>query len=272
MDGSDDLALVEAAKGGDTGALEKLLERHQDRVYRFAMKMCRHPEDAEDIVQDTLLSAAKSIGGFRGGSSLSTWLYTIARSACIKKRRKSKFAPEQEHSLEQDASAEARALAHPGQPPDEAAHAKEIQTALDGAIHTLDEDQREVLVLRDVEGLKATEVADVLGISVAAVKSRLHRARVRVRDLVAPTLGIAPPAAPDVGCPDVLTMYSKNLEGEISADLCAEMERHLEGCDTCRASCDSLKQTLSFCSRMPAARVPASVQDSVKAALRDLLA
>ena len=94
---SDD-DLLEAARTGDKLALEALLEKHQADVYRFGMKMCRNPEDAKDVLQDTLLAMARGVRDFRGSSSLSTWLYTIARSYCIKKRRRSKSAPEEERS------------------------------------------------------------------------------------------------------------------------------------------------------------------------------
>lgn len=271
MDATDDDDLLAKARNGDSHALETLLRRHQDRVYRFGMQMCRNPEDAEDVLQETLLAAARSIQKFRGGSSLSTWLYAVARSFCIKKRRKSKFAPTREQSLEQDV-AESEILAATGKTPDEAALGKEIQSALKSAIESLEADQREVLLLRDVEGLTASEVGEVLEISAAAVKSRLHRARVRVRDLVAPKLGIVVPApASPSTCPDVLDLYSKHLEGEISADVCEQMERHLDGCERCRTACDSLKLTLSLCRRLPAAPVPEQVQESVRAALRELL-
>ena len=104
MEERADTQLLEAARRGDGRALEDLLERHQAQVYRFGMKMCRDPEDARDVLQDTLLAMAKGVRDFRGASSISTWLYTIARSFCIKKRRRSKFAPEPERSLEIDAA------------------------------------------------------------------------------------------------------------------------------------------------------------------------
>src|SRR5215470_15526196 len=88
--------LLAAARAGDAAALEELLERHQAQVYRFGMKMCRDPEDAKDVLQDTLLAMARNVRDFRGASSLSTWLYTIARSFCIKKRRRSKLALDDE--------------------------------------------------------------------------------------------------------------------------------------------------------------------------------
>lgn len=269
-----DHQILERARSGDGPALEKLLERHQAQVYRFGMKMCRDPEDAKDVLQDTLLAMARGVRDFRGASSISTWLYTIARSFCIKKRRKSKFAPEEERSLDTEMGPEAARLADPAKSPDEALAGRQVEHALEAAIGALDPMYREVLLLRDVEGLTAPEVAEVLGVSVQAVKSRLHRARLSVRTHVAPLLGIPTDAAAAPGtCPDVLTLFSQHLEDEISADVCAEMERHLAACSRCRGACDSLKRTLALCRTAgPTVEVPASVQASVKVALRNFLA
>src|SRR5215468_5144634 len=98
-----DAQLLEALHRGDEHALETLLARHAPSIYRFGLKMCRDPEDAKDIVQDTLLAAARGIREFRGASSLSTWLYTVARSFCIKKRRGAP-PPDTVVSLDGDAS------------------------------------------------------------------------------------------------------------------------------------------------------------------------
>lgn len=270
---SDDL--LDRARKGDREALETLLARHQAQIYRFGLKMCHDPEDAKDVLQDTLFAMARSVRDFRGASSLSTWLYTIARSFCIKRRRKSKFAPAEEQSLDSDTHPQAARFADPAKGPEEAFAEREVRKALEHAIGALEPMYRDVLLLRDVEGLTAPEVAEVLGVSVRAVKSRLHRARLSVRARVAPLLGIQPEAAavPGGTCPDILTLYSRYLEDEISPAVCASMERHLESCEPCRSACNSLKRTLALC-HTPAddVQVPASVQASVKAALRDALA
>lgn len=276
MDSRTDSELLEAARSGDRASLEDLLERHQAQVYRFGMKMCRDPEDARDVLQDTLLAMARGVRDFRGASSISTWLYTIARSFCIKKRRRSKFAPEPERSLDTDTDAapETADLPDPGRAPDEILASKQVHDALEQAIGALEPMYREVLLLRDVEGLSAAEVAEVLGVGVPAVKSRLHRARLSVRAHVAPLLGIAPPepaAAPSKSCPDVLELFSRHLEDEISADVCVEMERHLAGCGRCRGACESLRRTLALCRTSASAPVPRAVQDSVRVAVRNFL-
>lgn len=278
-----DADLLHAARGGDASALDALLTRHQAQVYRFGLTMCRDREDAEDVVQDTLITLARGIRDFRGESSLSTWLYAVARSHCAKKRRRSKFAPASEASLEQDVLAEGLAVADPARLPDEEAAGRQVQVALNRAIRSLAPMYREVLVLRDVEGLSAAEVAEVLGVTVATVKSRLHRARLAVRAAIAPLLAIeataaggsaaapseAAPGSP--ACPDVLGLLSRHLEGDISAAVCAEMEAHVAGCARCRGACDSLRETLSLCRTSPATPVPEALQRSVRAAVRELV-
>lgn len=270
----NDAELLEKARTGDRAALEALLNEHQAQVYRFGLRLCRDPEDARDVLQETLLAMARGVRDFRGASSVSTWLYTIARSFCIKKRRRSVFAPTAEQSLDSDAGLEAAQLVDPARSPDEALAGRQVEQALEQAIAALDPMYREVLLLRDVEGLTAPEVAEVLGINVQAVKSRLHRARLSVRARVAPVLGVPSATAPTtaVQCPDVLTLFSQHLEDEISAEVCAEMERHLQTCNRCRNTCDSLKRTLALCRTAgPSVEVPAAVQASVRVALRDFL-
>lgn len=264
--------LLERARAGDRQALEELLTLHQAQIYRFGMKMCRDPEDAKDVLQDTLIAMARGVKDFRGGSSISTWLYTIARSSCIKKRRKSKFAPEEERSLDTDLGPEVARLADPAKGADEALAQGQVEHALEQAIDALEPMYREVLLLRDAEGLTAPEVAEVLGISVHAVKSRLHRARLAVRAHVAPLLGVPGPTADSGTCPDVLARFSQHLENQISREVCAELEQHLANCARCRGACDSLQRTLALCrAASSTAEVPASVQASVKVALQNFL-
>src|SRR5690242_6632611 len=216
MNDRDD-ELLAAARAGDAGALERLLERHQRRVFRFGLKMCGGEEEAKDVLQETLLAAARGIREFRGAASVSTWLYAIARSFCIKGRRTSKFAPAQVDSLS-DVARQANEVPDQARGPDEVAAGAQVQPALQDAISALEPMYREILVLRDVEGLSAAEVAEITDLSVEAVKSRLHRARVSVRERLAPVLGLPEPArraAEAQECPDIVDLFSRHLEGEI---------------------------------------------------------
>jgi RNA polymerase sigma-70 factor (ECF subfamily) len=270
----DEAGLLHAARAGDAEALETLLEQHEPRLYRFARRLCRSPVDAEDVLQESLLSAARGIGAFRGASSLSTWLYAIARSHCIKKHRRRRAAPV-EVSLEAEEAAPAREHPDPGPDPETALQARRLETALERAIARLDRPYREVLVLRDVEGLTAPEVATVTGLSVSAIKSRLHRARTRVREELAPLLAprgeLAGAASSDRPCPDVVRLFSRHLEGDISPRTCARMEKHLADCPRCRASCDGLRHVLETCRTAPTPEVPSALQERVRAAIRQVV-
>jgi RNA polymerase sigma-70 factor (ECF subfamily) len=264
--------LLAAARLGNAAALEALLVRYQPHLYRFGLRMCGNVEDAGDVAQESLMSMARSLRGFRGDSSVSSWLYSIARRFCIKKRRRSKFAPAREESLDASGTGVAQRLADPAPTPEQTASNRELAAELTRAIDALDPPQREVLVLRDVEGLAAPEVARILAISVDAVKSRLHRARIAVRHELAPMLGGSAIDAPRPSmCPDVLTLFSQHLEGEIDPNVCATMEAHLAQCAHCRGACESLKRTLAMCRQLPSPEVPASVVASVKAAIQTFL-
>jgi RNA polymerase sigma-70 factor (ECF subfamily) len=174
-------ALVERARTGDETALDDLLRQLEPQVWRFGLRLCGDREDARDVLQDTLLGAIRTLGEFRGEAALSSWLYTIARSYCIKKRRRPKGAPAGFLSLDAEEGQAARQVAATGDDP--AAHAERTELAqmLERALAELPPAFREVVVLRDVEGLSAPETAAALGLTVAAVKSRLHRARAALR-------------------------------------------------------------------------------------------
>jgi RNA polymerase sigma-70 factor (ECF subfamily) len=261
-------ALLLAARKGDRAALGDLLERHQQRVFAFGMKMCGDAEDAQEVAQDTMLSMVKSLRGFRGEASLSTWLYTVARSFCIKKRRRSKGAPTRHEPLDVAAAEQASA---PTPSPEQTLLGRETRDAVAAALDQLEPEAREVVILRDMEGLTAPEVAQVTGLSVAAVKSRLHRARQSLRTQLLALVGGGESAPAQPNCPDVLTLLSKKLEGEISPDLCAEMERHVDSCPHCKGLCDSLKRTLALCNSAPSPLVPQHVQESLRKAVQAAL-
>jgi RNA polymerase sigma-70 factor (ECF subfamily) len=237
-------------------------------VFAFGMKMCGDPDDAQEVAQDTLLSMVRSVRDFRGEASLSTWLYTVARSFCIKKRRRTKGAPAHHEPL--DAAAHEQASA-PARSPEQILLGRETRDAVAAALEQLEPDAREVVILRDLEGLTAPEVAQVTGLSVAAVKSRLHRARHSLRTQLLAVVGGDGDAPAQPNCPDVLTMLSKKLEDEISPDLCAEMERHVDGCPHCKGLCDSLKRTLALCKSVPSPLVPRHVQESLRKAVQAAL-
>ncbi|MBI2563654.1 MAG: sigma-70 family RNA polymerase sigma factor [candidate division NC10 bacterium] len=181
-------ALIEASRAGDPAAVEGLVRSHQGRVYGFAMRMCRNVEDAKDILQETFLGMLRSIKEFRGESKFTTWLYRIASNACLKKRRRGVFEPEPEQELSLDdlmprpgSDGRKPEIADWSEDAERALLRGELTAQMEAAIDRLPREYKIVLVLRDVEGFSAEETAEMLKLSVPAVKSRLHRARVFVR-------------------------------------------------------------------------------------------
>lgn len=255
--------LLAAAKLGDRHALEELLTRYQGDVLRFGLKMCGHPEDAQDVLQETMLTAARSISRFRGEAALSTWLYQIARSFCIKKRRRLRHEAEAGGNQE---TCETETLAHDSENPEEQLAARQLEEALERALSQLDPKYREVFVLRDLEGLSAAETATVLGLQVATVKTRLHRARAQMRALLAPILGHE--EKPHRGCPEILRLFSRYLEGELSPSFCSELQAHVSQCKRCAAECEALRSLLAACRSLPQPQVPREVEEAVRAAIR----
>ena len=265
-----DAELIAAAREGDAAAIEALVARYQPLVYRFGLRMCGEADAAGDVVQDTLLSLARSVSGFRGEAALSTWLFTVARRACLRRRRRRQSEPARLESLETLAEADRTSLVSESRDPEQTLAGQELHDALERAIAALKPAEREVLLLRDVEGLTAPDVARVLGVNVGAVKSRLHRARLAVRAHLEPAL--PPPAAtgPDA-CPDVLAMLSRHLEGDLAASTCAEMMAHVDRCPRCGAACDSLRRVLALCRDAPAPAPPPALGTAVRDAIRVFL-
>lgn len=255
MPDTDDATLIAAARDGDRRAVDELLARYEPRIYRFGLRMCGDEDSAREVLQETMLAAFKHLPGFRGQASLSTWLFQIARSFCIKERRGVRPTVELDTDLE-DASPT----------PESSAHAHQIGRALSAAISELPAEQREVLVLRDIEGLSAEEAATVVGIEVGALKSRLHRARMALREKLADVVQASPEPCTELA--DELSAYAAS---EIDQSTCVRIEKHLATCPQCTAACDALKRTLSLCKSIPGDVVPAPVRAAVRGAIRDLI-
>jgi RNA polymerase sigma-70 factor, ECF subfamily len=190
-----DIELVARAKAGELDAFEALTNRYEQRVYSLALRMLRQEQDAEDVTQQTFLSALENLNGFRGEASFATWLLRIATHAALKVIRKRQGLDT--ISLE-EATEEADSygtIPHPEyiadwrQSPEELVQKNEIQRLLDDALAKLDEKHRLVFLLRDVEGLSVKETAEALGLSEANTKVRLLRARLQLRERLTQALG-----------------------------------------------------------------------------------
>ncbi len=252
--------LVERARKGDAAALEELLASVAPAVHRFGLRMCKNPHDAEDVLQDALLAMATHLPEFEGRSSLLSWVFALTRSACSRRHRGLKNQP-----LASDADIPEASDNAPT--PEQRVEDRELSFALNQALDALPVDYREAIVLRDIEGLTAPDAAASLGVSVDALKSRLHRAREALRLALKPRLE---PAAhkPSPTCPDLAALWSRKLEGDLSQGDCKAMEAHLLTCPACGVACEALKRALLACRRSATAEVTPEVQARVKAALR----
>jgi RNA polymerase sigma-70 factor, ECF subfamily len=263
----DDQQLIEAGKAGDEQALEELLARHEKQVYRFSLRMCGSEEDAKEVLQETLLAAFRGLHAFRGDAELSTWLYQVARTHCLRSRRKRVDEPTELQPLD---SPDATQVESAASTPHEASHARQMGEVLQAAILALPDEHREALILRDVEGLSAEEAAKVVGIEVGALKSRLHRARLQLRQHLTTLLG-EDPAQASGGCPELAQELSAYAAQEIDQAACVRIEEHMESCPRCTAACEGLKRTVSLCRRIPGDAVPPPVRAAVRQALRSAM-
>jgi len=185
----DDPEFVERLRAGDKEACALCVREHSTNIYNLALKLTGDPVAAEDVLQETFLSAFKAIRRFEGRSQLSTWLYRIAHNAALMRLRKRQVEtvsldepaendegiPEPRDALRADWSAN----------PEEVLLSDEMRQAMDAAVASLSETLRSVFVLRDINGLSTAQTAEVLGLSEEAVKSRLLRARLALREQLA---------------------------------------------------------------------------------------
>jgi RNA polymerase sigma-70 factor, ECF subfamily len=181
---SDELALVQAAKGGDVSSFEELVRRYDRNVFRIAQHITQNREDAEDVVQDAFLKAYTNLAQFQGQSKFYTWLVRIAVNEALMKLRRIK--PGRTVSLDEDVKTDEdslpREVADWSPNPEQQYNQAELRDILDRTIQGLPTSFRTVFVLRDVEGLSTEETADALDLGVPAVKSRLLRARLQLRE------------------------------------------------------------------------------------------
>lgn len=196
-DEATDFELVTQLRQGDTTALDVLMERHSARAYRVAFGITRNRADAEEVVQDAFLALYRNADTFEGRAALSTWFYRIVTNAALMKRRGRRHEVEVPLEIQTPnfhtnghRRGDLRVLMGDwSQDPESTLLSQETRALVQRAIEGLPDLYRTVLVLRDMEGLSNDEVAEIVGESVAAVKSRLHRARMALREELTHHLG-----------------------------------------------------------------------------------
>jgi RNA polymerase sigma-70 factor (ECF subfamily) len=178
----DDKALIAAAQQGDTTAFNRLILQYQDLAYTVAYRIMSDRDAAADAAQEAFISAHKGLSRFRGGS-FRAWLMRIVTNACYDELRRRKRRPQSPlESLYGDEQMPSSSHSSPPESPEQHVERQELGRLLQDGISRLSDDQRLALVLSDVQGFSYQEIADILGVPRGTVKSRLHRARSRLRD------------------------------------------------------------------------------------------
>ena len=256
---------VSLLQRGDDASLEQALALLQSTVFSFSMKVCGHREDAEDTMQEVLVKSIPYLPRIDSPKALVVWLYKVARNRCLMSRRKSKFAPKPDLSLEElmpdRAELEMLSTKDSINPESLAIRSEEAQR-LREAVQRLPPSYRIVLVLRDMEGLTDDEVAEITGLRTGTIRVRLHRARLFVRkDLVRQrqqssggrvtrrrrlTQQVRP-----TRCKAMFAELSNYLDERLDDSMCEELEKHMDGCEPCQAFIVSLQNAIEQCRKSP---------------------
>jgi RNA polymerase sigma-70 factor (ECF subfamily) len=192
-----DEELVQSAQAGESSAFDELVRRYTNVVYRILFKILRHEEDTQDALQDTFVSAYRALPRFRQDAKFSTWIYRIATNAALMKARARKT-----NLISLDQPIEDGEVNHVWElpdwsaTPDEEVLSSETRRIMEDAIQALPAEQRAAFVLHDVQNFSSAETAEAMGITVSAVNSRLHRARVFLRDRIGRYTKQAEPTLP----------------------------------------------------------------------------
>ena len=261
-----DEAIVLLKRGGD-GALERAVALLQGAVFAFSMRVCGQQQDAEDTMQEVLVKSLPYLSKFDNSRALATWLYKVAKNRCLMNRRKSKFAPKEELSLEELMPNQEEFERLDGLTtvtPEGSAIRGEQGQRLREAIRYLPPHYRIILVLRDMEGFTDEEVGEITGLRPGTIRVRLHRARLFVRRELAKLNegakhGITGRLRRNVGAPSgtgrcrkVFAGLSDYLDGELDDFSCEEIETHMNGCEPCKKFLRSLESTIQRCQQSPA--------------------
>ena len=235
-------SLLHGLQTGDAASFEDLVKNYSGRLLATATRILNSDGEAQDVVQETFISAWKGIAGFEGESSLSTWLHRITVNACLARLRTARAKNE----LSIAADNKPVGLAFEGltpawsEPLPDAEKKLTMQRALQKALALIPEDYRTVLLLRDVEDLSSREVAELLGLSDATVRQRLHRARTLMAELLRPELC----DGPELICGGQFDLLMDYIDKVLPVDLQAPVHDHIEGCPACSSLRDTYRMTI----------------------------
>jgi RNA polymerase sigma-70 factor (ECF subfamily) len=179
----DDRRSIDACRAGRPGEFNELVRRYQDRLYHSVLRVVVNPEDAADVVQDAFVNAFQSLASFKGDSEFFTWLFRIAFNAAINQKRRTRS------TVSLDSGRDGDAIPHPaddaeGARPHERIERTEDEARLHAALNRLSPDHRTAIILKDLDGMKYEDMAEVLGVAIGTVRSRLSRARLELREIL----------------------------------------------------------------------------------------
>ena len=190
LDELPDRELVLRSQGGEQEAFGELVQRHQDKIYNFVLRSCGHAEDAADITQRVFINAFRKIDTFKGDSAFSTWIYRIAFNQFIsfrreRRHREASLTPRDEEGTEIEPSED--------RSPSESMESEETRKKVQQAIDLLEEEDRRIILLKDLQGHSYEDIAAILGVPKGTVRSRLHRARLELRAKLKKFMGTLQP-------------------------------------------------------------------------------
>lgn len=260
--------VVQLIQRKDPKSLEEALALLQNTVFSFSMKVCGQRQDAEDTMQEVLLKSVPNLPKFDNPKALMVWLYKVAKTRCLMSRRRSKFAPKEALSLEElmpDRRELQKLSGNPDGTPETSLLRRENAKRLREAVQKLPVEYRLILVLHDMEELSDGDVAEITGLRLGTIRVRLHRARLFVRKELAKQdqHRIRRQAAKPSGenqlsaqprqrrCKEMFAELSDYLDDELDDSLCAELEKHMDGCEPCKAFLSSLEKSIQQCRTAP---------------------
>ena len=182
---------ITRCKNGDQAAFGFLVSAYQDRIFNLCYRMCGDRGEAEDLTQEAFMKALRAIGAFDGRAGFYTWIYRIAVNLALSQRRKFPRRVVSLDAPDRDGHTRAEGLASAHEPTGRGMEDREQGALIEAALKKLEDEHRAVIILRDMESLDYNQIAEVLGVPAGTVKSRLHRARCALRDILGPMLGIA---------------------------------------------------------------------------------
>lgn len=188
----DEHNLIELARSGNQDAFRTLVETHQSMVYTLAYRMVSNPDDAADLTQEVFLSLWRNLSSFQGKSALSTWLYRLTTNAAIDFLRKQKRRPTISLTVEEDEEDRELDIPDKTASPQQELERQELRRAVREGLSALSPDHRQILLLREMEGLSYQEIANILDLEEGTVKSRIARARLALRDYLLKTGNFSP--------------------------------------------------------------------------------